>query len=201
MAAASSKAPHGSPLPACGERVRVRGSHKGNPLREEPQVCAGPRKGRADRFGALGCPSPHPSPRRPRAFVARDRLRMARGRRGEGVVSSSRVGAAGERLKALQSKVGSGRSLSLTRTPRKASARSVRSPPSSDFRTAAKHLASASSKNFTISFHLSMLAALLSTSQAQMFSRASAAMISPTSATISKLPRQLWMSGRTDSTS
>ena len=103
---------------------------------------------------------------------------------------------------ARQSVFRSGRSFSFDATRRRASASSARSPPSPNLLTAALHSTSASSKNFNISIHLSMVTSFLlcSTSQAHMFSRASAAMISPTSATISRLPRQLWMSGSTHNT-
>ena len=101
----------------------MRGSRIGSPLRGEPQVCAGSRKGRADGLAPLAAPHPSPLPVALGALAARVPLWMARGRRGEGVpaadrlprpptpskaaerapVSSSRVGAAGERLTPLRS--------------------------------------------------------------------------------------------------
>jgi len=81
---------HGFPLPACGERVRVRGSNRGKPLYERlgklgPLILgdAG-RTPAAQRGEPAAAPHPDPLPVALGRLVASSRLWMARGRRGEG---------------------------------------------------------------------------------------------------------------------
>ena len=71
----------GSPLPACGERVRVRGSHKETHPRGASKVWLDPRAKAVERAEPLAAPHPDP-PRRPRD--RRDKVALADGPRAAG---------------------------------------------------------------------------------------------------------------------